>query len=410
MTRRSKAGRQILLGTVAAAASIAVVGLGAWSWQLKGELGQRDLELRRLAAENIELERARDEAQELQATLVSLDSTREVQRSTIGRLIKLHSTTSSELSTLREQLADADRRRLQAMAVVDRLMAERKQPGGMEPVDLRPSEDEVERLTAALDRALADRTATELEAKALHAKTASLEATIDGLNQELDATKEHFQAWVSEHYGALRAVLKSSGVRVEPLVQQAKEKLDAEGGPFVPAPLRDDRAALSTLVPLPPELGVDVRAVDALRQLLTALPLGVPVVDAETRSGFGLRRDPFTRRRAMHTGLDFTPGSLGKAFAAGPGVVVWAAREGAYGKLVEIDHGFGLTTRYAHLSRIDVRPGDHAAAGQEIGVIGSTGRSTGRHLHYEIRVDGKAVDPADFLEARKRLANVLSEE
>jgi murein DD-endopeptidase MepM/ murein hydrolase activator NlpD len=380
--------------------------------RLQTELAARDAIIDRLVSENLDLERLRDRAHDLEMALESIEGPSTPKKFVAGRPSEL----AEASATLSHELAESERRHVQAMAVMERLSAEQQ----AEPVVAQPAtlaSPEVARLNAALDRALADRAMADSAAKALSAKSAalaarsaSLEASLDGLSKELDATRQHFQTWVQQHYGALRGVLKTSGMRVDPLVELAAAKMDGEGGPFVPPPSRDDRADRTTLVPIPPGLDADVRAVDVISQLLVSLPLGMPAPDAETRSGFGIRRDPFTGRSAMHTGLDFTPGPLGKAFATAPGTVVHASRQGAYGKMVEIDHGLGLSTRYAHLARIEVKVGDRVARGTEVGVVGTTGRSTGRHLHYEIRVDGAAVDPADFLEARVRLANVLSEE
>jgi murein DD-endopeptidase MepM/ murein hydrolase activator NlpD len=110
----------------------------------------------------------------------------------------------------------------------------------------------------------------------------------------------------------------------------------------------------------------------------------------------------------MHTGLDFRAEYGAPVRASGAGQVVGAEYAGAYGRMVEIDHGNGVTTRYAHLSSFAVSPGQSVAAGTVIGRAGSTGRSTGAHLHYETRIDGEAIDPQRFLRAGSRLA--LSEQ
>ncbi|MEM9207433.1 MAG: M23 family metallopeptidase, partial [Pseudomonadota bacterium] len=108
---------------------------------------------------------------------------------------------------------------------------------------------------------------------------------------------------------------------------------------------------------------------------------------------------PFVRRRAFHSGLDFATPTGTRILATGSGRVARAGWMGGYGRMVEINHGNGLSTRYAHLSRISVKSGQRVTAGDVIGRAGSTGRSTGPHLHYETRIDGKAVDPMRFLSA-----------
>jgi len=128
------------------------------------------------------------------------------------------------------------------------------------------------------------------------------------------------------------------------------------------------------------------------------LPLGRPVENMRISSTFGRRRDPFNRRQAVHQGIDYAGASHAPVRATGGGVVKYAGRNGRYGKLVEIDHGHGLTTRYAHLAEISVRSGQIVERGSEIGLVGSTGRSTGPHLHYEVRVRNQPRDPLKFIE------------
>ncbi len=123
-------------------------------------------------------------------------------------------------------------------------------------------------------------------------------------------------------------------------------------------------------------------------------------------SPFGMRTDPFNGRAAMHTGIDLRGERGEPVHATADGTVSIAGRDGGYGKMVEINHGNGLSTRYGHLSEIDVRVGQKVRIGQTIGKIGSTGRSTGPHLHYETRINGEAVNPQKFLRAGMRLGRV----
>jgi murein DD-endopeptidase MepM/ murein hydrolase activator NlpD len=146
--------------------------------------------------------------------------------------------------------------------------------------------------------------------------------------------------------------------------------------------------------------------VDRLNRTLAAVPLRRPVTgEIDTTSNFGVRIDPFLGRPAMHTGLDFR-GTTGDAIrATAGGVVTHAGWSGGYGQMVEIDHGNGLSTRYGHLSDIETSVGQTVKTGQVVGRLGSSGRSTGPHLHYETRIDGEAVDPERFLRAGMRLGN-----
>lgn len=128
-----------------------------------------------------------------------------------------------------------------------------------------------------------------------------------------------------------------------------------------------------------------------------AIPSVRPVDTLRFTSNFGIRSDPFTGGARMHAGVDI-PGPVGTpVYATADGVVDRAERAGGYGNLLELDHGKGIQTRYGHLSRILVAPGTHVTRGQLVALMGSTGRSTGPHLHYEVRMDGHAVNPAPFL-------------
>ena len=128
-----------------------------------------------------------------------------------------------------------------------------------------------------------------------------------------------------------------------------------------------------------------------------AIPSVQPTDKTAFTSNFGVRSDPFTGAARMHAGVDI-PGPTGTPiYATADGTIAHAERMGGYGNMVEIDHGKGIATRYGHMSKLLVTAGTHVARGQLIGLMGSTGRSTGSHLHYEVRIDGRAVNPAPFL-------------
>ncbi|MBW3098854.1 peptidoglycan DD-metalloendopeptidase family protein [Pseudohoeflea coraliihabitans] len=148
---------------------------------------------------------------------------------------------------------------------------------------------------------------------------------------------------------------------------------------------------------------------EAVRRSALMAPISLPAPGAAITSRYGKRQDPFLKRMALHSGVDFRVRTGTPILATGAGTVIRAGRSGGYGKLVEIDHGNGLTSRYAHLSRILVSPGQRVSTGDTIGKSGSTGRSTGPHLHYEIRRNGRALDPSRFLSVAKKLRPLLSD-
>jgi murein DD-endopeptidase MepM/ murein hydrolase activator NlpD len=173
------------------------------------------------------------------------------------------------------------------------------------------------------------------------------------------------------------------------------------GGPFVP--MKPDAGAFERQLY---RVNLGRAQVDNLRKTLVNVPYRKPVLgEIETTSGFGYRTDPFLGRPAMHTGLDFRGSTGDPVRATAAGKVVSAGWAGGYGRMVEIEHTDKLSTRYGHMSHIDVKVGDIVKIGQVIGEIGSTGRSTGPHLHYETRIDGDAVDPQKFLRAGIRLGD-----
>src|ERR1700742_3263627 len=174
------------------------------------------------------------------------------------------------------------------------------------------------------------------------------------------------------------------------------------GGPYVPVKLASDAGPFERQLY---RINITRAQVDRLNRTLALVPYRKPVIgEVEFTSGFGIRNDPFLGRPAMHTGLDFRAAMGDPVRATANGKVASAGWAGGYGRMGEIDHGNGLSTRYGHLSEIDVKGGDPIKIGQVIGAVGSTGRSTGPHLHYETRIDGEAVDPQKFLRAGVRLS------
>ncbi|MET4133120.1 murein DD-endopeptidase MepM/ murein hydrolase activator NlpD [Porphyrobacter sp. MBR-155] len=172
------------------------------------------------------------------------------------------------------------------------------------------------------------------------------------------------------------------------------QTLQAMGGPFEALSGAD-----GAIDPRFERLGLSLTRMAVLERALNGIPQVVPATVENITSGFGYRRDPFNGRSAMHSGIDFKGVTGSPIFAAADGRVTHAGWKSGYGKAVEITHGNGMMTRYAHLSRIDARVGQQVDAGATIGGLGSTGRSTGPHLHFEVRINNRAVNPRPFLEA-----------
>jgi len=240
------------------------------------------------------------------------------------------------------------------------------------------------------------------------AKVQGLDNVLTRLQTSLDQVERRQVAAlgaVEESYESrarrMRGVLTDLGLDTREL--EASAPRAAVGGPFVP--LKTPAANAGAFERQLYRINLGRAQLDRLNRALSLVPYRKPVLgEVEFSSGFGVRSDPFLGRPAMHTGLDFRASSGDPVRATALGKVVSAGWQGGYGQMVEIDHGNGLTTRYGHLSKIIAKVGQSIQIGQVIGEVGSTGRSTGPHLHYETRIDGEAVDPQKFLRAGVRLA------
>lgn len=198
-------------------------------------------------------------------------------------------------------------------------------------------------------------------------------------------------------YADLRAqrsalALRKLGLNPAAMIRAAER--EAMGGPLIELSTGSD----GHLDPRFERLGLSLARMAALERSLEGIPQFNPASWDMVSSGFGYRRDPFTRRLAMHQGLDFKGPIGAPIYAAAKGRVSFVGRKSGYGNVVEVSHGNGLLTRYAHMSRTKARVGQPVDAGDIIGAIGSTGRSTGPHLHFELRINNRAVNPRPFLE------------
>src|SRR6516162_2588567 len=227
-----------------------------------------------------------------------------------------------------------------------------------------------------------------------------LSAGLDNIDRKQIAVLNDMEERADSKARRMRSVLSDLGVNPVRMPTGA-----TVGGPFVP--LNPAKASASGFDRQLYRVNVVRAQISQYLQALVAVPLRKPVIgEVDMSSPFGMRMDPFNGRPAIHTGIDLR-GEVGEPVrATAAGRVSLAGREGGYGNMVEIDHGNGLATRYGHLSEIDVKVGQMVRIGETIGHIGSTGRSTGPHLHYETRVNGEAVDPQKFLRAGVRLGNV----
>jgi murein DD-endopeptidase MepM/ murein hydrolase activator NlpD len=227
-----------------------------------------------------------------------------------------------------------------------------------------------------------------------------LQASLDKVENRQMAALSAVEDTMESRVRRMRGVFTDLGLDMAQL--EAATPRAPMGGPFVPVKLPANAGPFERQLY---RINTTRAQVERLNRTLALVPYRKPVVgEVEFTSGFGVRSDPFLGRPAMHTGLDFRAATGDPVRATANGKVASAGWSGGYGRMVEIDHGNGLSTRYGHLSEIGVKVGDQIKIGQVIGEVGSTGRSTGPHLHYETRIDGEAVDPQKFLRAGVRLA------
>ena len=222
-------------------------------------------------------------------------------------------------------------------------------------------------------------------------KFSRIEASIDRVDHRQVTALTQMQDRYESKARRMRSILAELGLKTD------APPAGAVGGPFVPVKLPVAGQSFERAVT---QVSVARAYADKLSATVLAIPLRAPVTgDIDETSPFGVRVDPFMHVAAMHTGIDFR-GTMGEPIhVTAGGTVTSAGWSGGYGNMIEVDHGNGLATRYGHLSAIDVRVGQAVRIGQVIGRLGSTGRSTGPHVHYETRVNGEAVNPAKFLNA-----------
>jgi murein DD-endopeptidase MepM/ murein hydrolase activator NlpD len=227
-----------------------------------------------------------------------------------------------------------------------------------------------------------------------------LRTSLDQVESRQMAALSSVEESMESRVRRMRGVFTDLGLDIAQL--EAATPRSGMGGPFVPVKLAADAGPFERQLY---RINMTRGQAERLNRTLTLVPYRKPVIgEVEFTSGFGVRSDPFLGRPAMHTGLDFRAATGDPVRATANGKVVSSGWAGGYGRMVEVDHGNGLSTRYGHLSEIHVRVGDAIKIGQVIGAVGSTGRSTGPHLHYETRIDGEAVDPQKFLRAGVRLS------
>lgn len=259
-------------------------------------------------------------------------------------------------------------------------------------------------MTTALSDAARERDQVVADARSALEQRDELELEIKLMRERNDQIFRQLEEAMAISVEPLNKMFRAAGMPPERIIEQVRSGYSGQGGPLTPI-------SFSTRgeEPTPDELRANtlLHQMDQLNLYRIAAqkaPFAKPVhVSVRYTSPFGYRRDPKTGGRRMHNGSDFAGPQGTDIFATADGVVTHAGWQSGYGRLVIIKHAFGIETRYAHTSRILVKKGQRVSRGDHIADMGSTGRSTGTHLHYEVRVNGRPVNPMNYIKAARNV-------
>ena len=351
----------------------------------------------RAVADQTELQRqlaqAQDAASNRTQNMAQLNHTLDANRGELRQSDAQRQTLQARVHQLETELEGANARTSQAKA------------------DLATNERKLQQLAAEHDKTLSERDRLQARLSELQGRGSALApaapSTADGTpagpaqapapaapqrsiaDRPSDERSENVAAPAADGSGEIEQVLASTGVDVEKLLGRLNSVPQGQGGPYIALDKKHMAAA-------------EGRG-EELQKILKTLPLAAPLAHYSLASEFGSRADPLNHRQAFHTGLDLVAPYRSAVYSTAPGTVIFTGVKDNYGKVVEIDHGHGIVTRYAHLHRFVVARGQKVPAHFQVGELGSTGRSTGPHLHYEVLVNGTAQDPEKFLQAGKNV-------
>jgi murein DD-endopeptidase MepM/ murein hydrolase activator NlpD len=390
------ASTAVVTGTIEA--ERAALDRAAIERAVAARLGDLKAERDRLAAELEVADTARAEASdrlgEMQDRLLSAEA--ELREGTVerrglqdelDRLLARRADDAARISSLESQLREA---RLALLEGAD-------EPAEAPNRDVLPSM----MLSGAMSEVIAERDRALAEAERLDRRVAALNAEIDGWRDRQEIALAKIEEAVRTGLDGLSGMLERADLDIDSILAQTRAAYSGTGGPFEPLSEQETAALERQGDQRIAALMRDLERVNLMRIAVDRLPFGRPVTGVRLTSGFGKRRDPFRGTWSMHSGVDWAGPRGTPVRATAGGVVTFAGRMSGYGKVVVIRHGFGHETRYAHLRRALVKEGQRVRRGEQIAEMGNTGRSTGTHLHYEVRIDDDPVNPKKFIEAAR---------
>ncbi len=301
--------------------------------------------------------------------------------------------------SLRDTRQELDSARTEVAALQSDLQAE---TGTVQTAATR--ERELARTLAYLTEALEETAHQRDESRALMAEARS---EVEALNfaaalasERQERVFRQIEDAVAMSMEPLDEMFRAAGLATDRIIGQVRSTYSGQGGPLMPITMSTRGEPPDAMSLRANEVLSALDELNLYRIAAEQLPFSMPVrSNFRLTSGFGYRRDPINGGRRLHAGTDFAGPRGTPIHAGGDGTVIFAGRQSGYGLMVEIRHPFGLSTRYAHMSRIRVSEGQRVSRGDRIGDMGNTGRSTGTHLHYEVRRDGDPVNPMTFITA-----------
>ncbi len=255
-------------------------------------------------------------------------------------------------------------------------------------------------ISGSLESALTERNSALMLNERLNERTSELLKYLENLQNSEKNVIARLTLTTVDEIGVLEKFISRTGIQPKQLITGKKRTSTlGQGGPFLEVGQGNEPGAfLKSSVDI---LGARLDQLSKLKRLVGVIPFSPPLEHFSISSHFGKRRDPINKRWAMHYGLDMTGFKKANVYATSPGKVVKSGHKGKYGKFIEIDHGGGFKTRYGHLYKTFVKRGQEVKFRQKIGLLGSSGRSTGPHLHYEVTHNGKPKNPWRFIKAGK---------
>jgi murein DD-endopeptidase MepM/ murein hydrolase activator NlpD len=398
-------GTLALAWTIVATALIMMDSIGAGSAR-EQSVRQQALYEERLTALSSDRDLRADEAARAQERFnIALTQVSEMQERLLAsedRRRELETGIEAVQDTLRTAIKERD----QALAEVDRVtLALNTQTGGA--TEMGRAQDTVatlEFLTGALGDAAAERNEVLASADAAREEAREVELEKQSMEMRNDAIFTKLEEALTVSVEPLDKMFREAGMSPDDLIGAVRDGYSGQGGPLTPITFSTSGAP-----PSPEELRANaiLGGLDKMNMYRIAafkLPFAMPVKDAiRYTSGFGNRNDPFNGSTRKHEGQDLAGAYGTPIYATADGVITYAGWENGYGRLIKIKHDFGVETRYGHLSQIRVEVGQRVSRGDRIGDMGNSGRSTGTHLHYEIRLSGAAINPMTFIKAAKNV-------